>query len=221
MNGLTLVAAVAKNGVIGDSNALPWHLPEDLKHFKQLTSGHAVIMGRKTWESLPLRFRPLPGRLNIVLTRDPRYVAEGAMVVHTLQEALKVGAGPSQTDSPLVGGSEPGLRARGVNHVGAGGTAPEETRRAAPSVSSPPGGGAPHGGAFGGGLFVIGGAELYAHALPLADRLELTEIDRDFPGDVFFPEIAPDEWREISRQPGISSNGLRYAFTTYERTQST
>ncbi|MDP2109045.1 MAG: dihydrofolate reductase, partial [Rhodocyclaceae bacterium] len=114
MNGLTLVAAVAKNGVIGDSNALPWHLPEDLKHFKQLTSGHAVIMGRKTWESLPLRFRPLPGRLNIVLTRDPRYVAEGAMVVHTLQEALKVGAG---------------------------GTA-----------------------------FIIGGAELYAHALPLADR---------------------------------------------------
>jgi dihydrofolate reductase len=165
-----------------------------LKHFKQLTSGYAVIMGRKTWESLPLRFRPLPGRLNIVLTRDPSYVATGASVVHTLQEALKVGAG---------------------------GTAPEETRRAAPSVSSPPGGGAPHGGAFGGGLFVIGGAELYAHALPLADRLELTEIDRDFPGDVFFPEIAPDEWREISRQPGISSNGLRYAFTTYERTQST
>jgi dihydrofolate reductase len=165
MNGLTLVAAVAKNGVIGDSNALPWHLPEDLKHFKQLTSGYAVIMGRKTWESLPLRFRPLPGRLNIVLTRDPSYVATGASVVHTLQEALKVGAG---------------------------GTA-----------------------------FIIGGAELYAHALPLADRLELTEIDRDFPGDVFFPEIAPDEWREISRQPGISSNGLRYAFTTYERTQST
>jgi dihydrofolate reductase len=165
MNGLTLVAAVAKNGVIGDSNALPWHLPEDLKHFKQLTSGHAVIMGRKTWESLPLRFRPLPGRLNIVLTRDPSYVATGASVVHTLQEALKVGAG---------------------------GTA-----------------------------FIIGGAELYAHALPLAERLELTEIDRDFPGDVFFPEIAPDEWRETSRQPGISSNGLRYAFTTYERTQST
>jgi dihydrofolate reductase len=165
MNGLTLVAAVAKNGVIGDSNALPWHLPEDLKHFKQLTSGHAVIMGRKTWESLPLRFRPLPGRLNIVLTRDPSYVATGASVVHTLQEALKVGAG---------------------------GTA-----------------------------FIIGGAELYAHALPLAERLELTEIDRDFPGDVFFPEIAPDEWREISRQPGISSNGLCYAFTTYERTQST
>jgi dihydrofolate reductase len=165
MNGLTLVAAVASNGVIGDSNALPWHLPEDLKHFKQLTSGHAVIMGRKTWESLPLRFRPLPGRLNIVLTRDPSYVATGASVVHTLQEALKVGAG---------------------------GTA-----------------------------FIIGGAELYAHALPLAERLELTEIDRDFPGDVFFPEIAPDEWRETSRQPGISSNGLRYAFTTYERTQST
>lgn len=162
---LTLIAAVAKNGVIGDSNALPWHLPEDLKHFKQLTSGHAVIMGRKTWESLPLRFRPLPGRLNIVLTRDPSYAAEGATVVHSMADALAAAAGRT--------------------------------------------------------AFVIGGAELYAHALPLADKLELTEIARDFPGDAFFPEIDPTAWREIARQPGISADELRYDFVTYERTQST
>ena len=119
---LTLIAAVAKNGVIGNSNALPWHLPEDLRHFKALTSGHAVIMGRKTWESLPARFRPLPGRRNIVVTRDPGYAAEGATVVHSLQEAIQVGAGPSQADAgspPLgVGGSEPLLRAWGDNIVG-------------------------------------------------------------------------------------------------------
>ncbi|MDP1652138.1 MAG: dihydrofolate reductase [Rhodocyclaceae bacterium] len=165
MNGLTLIAAVAKNGVIGDSNALPWHLPEDLKHFKQLTSGHAVIMGRKTWESLPLRFRPLPGRLNIVLTRDPSCVAAGATVVHTLQEALKVGAG---------------------------GTA-----------------------------FIIGGAELYAHALPLTERLELTEIDAEFFGDAFFPDYDRAQWREVKRETGRTDAGLGYAFVTYERTQST
>ncbi|MDO8958434.1 MAG: dihydrofolate reductase [Rhodocyclaceae bacterium] len=194
MKGLTLIAAVASNGVIGDSNALPWHLPEDLKHFKQLTNGHAVIMGRKTWESLPPRFRPLPGRLNIVLTRDPSYVAEDASVVHSLADALKVGAG---------------------------GTAPEETRRAAPSVSSPPGGRAPHGGAFGGGLFVIGGAELYAHALPLAERLELTEIDAEFFGDAFFPDYDRAQWREVKRETGRTDAGLGYAFVTYERTQST
>ena len=80
-DGLTLIAALARNGVIGNNNALPWHLPEDLKHFKELTTGHAVIMGRKTWESLPARFRPLPGRQNIVVTRDPAYEAPGATVV--------------------------------------------------------------------------------------------------------------------------------------------
>ena len=166
---LTLIAAVAKNGVIGDGNALPWHLPEDLRHFKALTSGHAVIMGRKTWESLPARFRPLPGRLNIVMTRDPSYAAEGAMVVHSMPEALTAAAGHS--------------------------------------------------------AFVIGGAELYAHALPLADRLELTELAREFSGDAFFPEIDPTAWRETARAEqsaeAAAAAGFDYAFVTYARTQST
>ncbi len=169
MNELVLIAAVAKNGVIGKDNALPWHLPEDLKHFKALTTGHAVIMGRKTWESLPARFRPLPDRLNIVVTRNPGYSAPGATVVHSLAEAQKVGAG---------------------------GTAP---------VS----------------LFVIGGAELYAHALPQAMRLELTEIDVDAEGDARFPDFDRALWREMQRHSGISADGLRYAFVRYERTQST
>jgi dihydrofolate reductase len=162
---LVLIAAVAKNGVIGKDNALPWHLPEDLKHFKQLTTGHAVIMGRKTWESLPERFRPLPGRLNIVVTRDPAYIAAGATIAHSLAEAEK------------VGGS---------------GTA-----------------------------FIIGGAALYAQALPLAQRLELTEIDAEFSGDAHFPPIDRAQWQELSRNPGLSAAGLGYAFVTYGRTQST
>jgi dihydrofolate reductase len=158
---LVLIAAVAKNGVIGKDNALPWHLPEDLKHFKALTTGHAVIMGRKTWESLPERFRPLPGRLNIVVTRNAGYAAPGATVVHSLEEAQKVGAG---------------------------GTA-----------------------------FVIGGAELYAHALPLAQRLELTEIDAEFPGDAHFPAIDRVLWREAAHVGATSASGLAYAFVSYER----
>jgi len=159
---ISLIAAVAKNGVIGRDNALPWHLPEDMKHFKALTTGHAVLMGRKTWESLPPKFRPLPNRQNYVLTRDTSYVAAGATVLHSLDEAMKVGAG---------------------------GTA----------------------------LFIIGGAELYRHALPLAQRLELTEIDATFAGDAHFPTFDRAQWREVKRESGSGADDLRYAFVTYER----
>ncbi len=159
---MALIAAVARNGVIGKDNALPWHLPEDLKHFKQLTTGQAVIMGRKTWESLPERFRPLPGRDNIVVTRNVGYVSPGATVAHTLAAALQ--------------------------KVGVGQTA-----------------------------YVIGGAELYAHALPTAGRLELTEIDVDVDGDAYFPAYDREQWCEVSRQSGVSTNGMRYAFITFER----
>ena len=156
-----MIAAMARNGVIGKDNALPWHLPEDLKHFKALTTGHAVIMGRKTWESLPVRFRPLPDRLNIVVTRDTHYAAAGATVVHSLEEAQKVGAGRTP--------------------------------------------------------FVIGGAEIYTHVLPLATRLELTEIDADVDGDAWFPAFDRTVWREAARTAGVSAAGLRYAFVTYVR----
>ncbi len=162
---ITLIAAVARNGVIGSNNALPWHLPEDMKHFRQLTTGNVVIMGRKTWESLPERFRPLPDRLNVVVTRNADYAAAGATVVHALDQAIKVGVGRT--------------------------------------------------------AFIIGGAELYAHAFQKAERLELTEIDADIDGDAYFPAFDRAQWREVGRQRGISAEGLRYAFVTYERTQST
>jgi dihydrofolate reductase len=158
---LTLIAALARNGVIGIDNKLPWHLPEDLQHFKALTTGQAVIMGRKTWESLPPKFRPLPGRHNIVVTRDPNYLASGATVVHSLEQA-----------------------------AAAAGTAT---------------------------AFVIGGAELYRQALPLATRLELTEIDADFAGDAHFPEFDRAAWREVARTAGTTAAGFGYAFVSYEQ----
>ncbi len=159
---LTLIVAVARNGVIGLDNRLPWHLPADLKHFRALTLGRTVIMGRKTWESLPNKFRPLPGRQNIVVTRSAGYAAEGAVVVGSLPAAVAA----AQSDE----------------------------------------------------AFVIGGAELYAAALPLADRLQLTEIDADFDGDTHFPAVAPREWREAARETNRGETGPGYAFVTYERT---
>lgn len=158
---LTLIAAVARNGVIGIENRLPWRLPADLKHFKTLTLGHTVIMGRKTWESLPARFRPLPGRRNIVVSRNAGYSASGATVVLSLPEAI------GEADS--------------------------------------------------GEAFVIGGAELYAAALPLADRLQLTEIDATFEGDTYFPAIDPLQWHETMRETHHDEDGFDYAFVTYQK----
>ena len=156
---LTIIAAIAANGVIGKDNRMPWHLPEDLKRFKALTMGHAMIMGRKTWESLPGR---LPGRPHIVVSRNPAYRAEGATVVSSLAAA-----------------------------VGAAGAGDE--------------------------VFVIGGAELYAQALPIADRLQLTEIAADFAGDAHFPDWQRTDWRETARAAHRAEAGFDYAFVTYER----
>lgn len=162
MPEIIIIAAVARNRVIGKDNQLLWNIPEDMAHFKALTAGHPVIMGRKTWESLPARFRPLPDRDNIVVTRNPGYLAPGAAVAHSLEDALR--------------------------KVGAGKTA-----------------------------FVIGGAELYRHALPLARRLELTEIDADIDGDTRFPAFDRAAWRETRRETGAGANGLAYAFVAYAR----
>ena len=159
---VTLIAAVARNGVIGLDNRLPWRLPADLKHFKALTLGHTVIMGRKTWESLPASFRPLPGRQNIVVTRDGSYRAGGATVANSLPAAIAA--------------AEPGAAC------------------------------------------VIGGAELYAAALPLADRLQLTEIDASFEGDTHFPVIDQNQWSEVTRDTHHDEAGFDYAFVCYQRT---
>ncbi len=159
MSEVVLIAAVARNGVIGKGGALPWHLPEDLRHFKALTLGHPIIMGRRTWESLG---RPLPGRHNIVVSRDAQWQPVGAERADSLPAALALAAG-------------------------------------APRV------------------FVIGGAQLYAAALPLADALELTEIDADFDGDTHFPDWPREQFVETSRQPAVSASGLRYALVSYRR----
>ena len=156
---VTLLAAVAGNGVIGRDGALPWHLSEDLKRFKALTMGHAIVMGRKTHESIG---RLLPGRRSIIVTRQPGYRVEGATVAHSLPAALAA--------------------ARGDDEV-----------------------------------FVIGGGEVYIAALPLADRLELTEIGRDFDGDARFPPWHKHEWREVARTSHRSAEGLPFDFVTYDR----
>ncbi len=159
---LALIAAYARGGVIGIANSLPWHLPEDMKFFRETTRGKPVIMGRKTWESLPDAFRPLPGRRNIVVSRNPGYAAPGASVVSGLPEALAAAGGFDIA-------------------------------------------------------FVIGGAELYRQALPLADRLLLTEIDRAYEGDAFFPDFDRSTWREASRDARTAESGLPFAFVTYQR----
>ena len=158
---LNLIYARASNGVIGKDNRLPWHLPEDLAHFKRTTLGCPVIMGRKTWDSLPPKFRPLPGRLNLVLTNDRSWRPDGAEVVHSLPDAL--------TRCPA--GQE---------------------------------------------AWVIGGAQVYALALPLARRVVVTEIAQDFDGDAHAPVLGP-EWVETAREAHVAASGLPFAFVTYTR----
>jgi dihydrofolate reductase len=160
---LALVAAVARNGVIGAGNALPWHLPEDLRHFRSLTTGHAIIMGRRTFESIG---RALPGRQNIVVTSRPLGAAD-VTAARSLDDALAAVAMPAPA-------------------------------------------------------FCIGGGLLYRAALPLADALYLTEIDRDFAGDAWFPAFDRHEWREVERTAGRSegADALPFAFVTYERVRT-
>lgn len=162
---ITVIAALAADGGIGRKGDLLWHLREDLRHFKGLTMGAPVVMGRKTWESLPKR--PLPGRRNVVITRNADYIAEGADVVTSLEEGLKLAI--------------------------------------------------PEAEAAGKEVFVIGGGSIYAEVLPMAEALELTEIDAVAEGvDTWFPTINKTEWEEKGRTPG-EENGIRYSFVRYER----
>lgn len=158
---LHLIFARARNGVIGRNNTLPWHLPEDLAHFKRTTLGQPVVMGRKTWDSIPSKFRPLPGRTNLVVTRQTDWQAQGATVVHSIAEAIQ--------------------------------RCPVDAT-----------------------VWVIGGAEVYAQALPLASQAVVTEIDGDFEGDAFAPTFGP-EWLETQREEHISQGGLPYRFLTLIR----
>lgn len=163
MPRISLIYARAANGVIGKDNTMPWHLPEDMAHFKRLTQGWPVIMGRKTWDSLPPRFRPLPGRTNVVITRQPDWKEAGAEPASSLADALKL---CSQSEE----------------------------------------------------VWVIGGAQIYAQAEPLADRIEVTEIAQDFEGDAFAPPLGP-QWIESAREDHVSSSGLKFSFITYNKHQ--
>jgi dihydrofolate reductase len=158
---VALAWAQAANGVIGDRGALPWHLPEDLARFKALTMGATVVMGRATWESLPERVRPLPGRTNVVLSRRPGWTAPGATVVGSLAAAIEAAEGD---------------------------------------------------------VWVIGGAGVFAAALPLADRVEVTELQDAFDGDVRAPAL-DGRWREVAREPAdgwlVSRTGLAYRTRSY------
>lgn len=159
---ISLIAAVARNRALGKDGQLLWHLPEDMRYFRETTRGKPVIMGRKTWESLPDAFRPLPGRRNIVISRNPAYDAPGATLAGSLEEAARL----TQDDAEV---------------------------------------------------FIIGGAEIYRQALPLAQRLYLTEVTQDFAADAFFPEFSDREWREISRSEQKSGSGLEFTFAVYQR----
>ncbi|RYF33173.1 MAG: dihydrofolate reductase [Comamonadaceae bacterium] len=160
---VNLILARAANGVIGVDGALPWHLPEDMAHFKATTAGAPVVMGRKTWDSLPPKFKPLPGRTNIVVTRQGNFDEEGLRRAASLREALAI-----------------------CEQLGA----PE--------------------------AWVIGGAQIYAEAEPVAQRVIVTEIDRDFEGDAFAPRFG-EGWRETARAGHVAGNGLPYSFVTLER----
>lgn len=158
---ISLVAAAAENNIIGKENALPWRLPADLKFFKNLTMGHTMIMGRKTFQSVG---KPLPGRKTIIITRDRSFAAEGCIVLGSLSEAFEYCKNEEE-------------------------------------------------------IFVVGGAEIYHQSLPLSDKIYLTRVHGIFAGDTYFPEIPPNEWKELSREEfrADEKNIYPYSFIQYTR----
>jgi dihydrofolate reductase len=161
---LSIIVAQARNRVIGSAHDLPWYLPADLRHFKELTTGHTVIMGRKTYDSIVARLgKPLPNRTNVVLTRDRTFAAPGIFVAHTMDQALRT---------------------------------IEDTE-----------------------AFVIGGAQIYEQAMPVVDKLYVTEVAANITGDTFFPPINPKEWKEVFRESHDKDdkNPYNYSFVIYER----
>jgi dihydrofolate reductase len=164
---IVLVAAVSENGVIGRDNALPWRLKSDLRHFRAMTIGRPVLMGRKTYLSIG---KALPGRTNIVVSRDVAFAAPGVIVAPTLEAGLDAAHG-------------------------------DALRRGADEIA------------------VIGGADLFAQTLPMADRLEITRVHAEIPGDTTFPAIDPAVWREEGRRDQAAATGddADMTFLTYRR----
>ena len=158
---VSIIVAIAQNGTIGDKNSLLWHIKEDMRFFRTTTSGHAVIMGRKTFESLGSK--PLPKRKNIVITRAERDF-EGAFTAHSLEEAIAMAEGDEE-------------------------------------------------------IFIIGGAQIYAEALSVADRMYITRVERDYEGDTSFPEIDYSKWQLVSeeRYERGEEFDAPFAFLCYDR----
>lgn len=156
---ISLIAAIAQNNCIGKHNSLPWNIPEDLKHFKELTTGKTVLMGRKTWESIPEQFRPLPKRKNIVITTQSDFIVpESVELFHSLGDAISAHNNEN--------------------------------------------------------IFVIGGANIYAQTIGLADTLYITHVNQIVDGDAFFPEIDKNIWKETERE-----NHENFSFVTYTKIQ--
>ena len=158
---ISIIVAMAQNRTIGINNTLPWRCPADLKHFKALTMGHHMIMGRKTFDSIG---KPLPGRTTVVVTRNPELKIDGCIVTHSLNQAIAACTGDEE-------------------------------------------------------IFIVGGAELYAQALPLADTIYLTEIQQDVSGDAHFPAFNQEQWREIACEAHTQEapQPLTYHFVTLQR----
>jgi dihydrofolate reductase len=181
---ISLIAAIGKNNELGKNNTLVWNMPIDLAYFRKTTSGHPVIMGRKTFESIG---RPMPNRRNIIITRDLNYKKDGIEVVHSLDEALELVKTSPQPSPGRRGGSFP--------FQGKAGDEVEE-------------------------IFIIGGEEIFKQSIPIADRLYITHIDaKDKDATVFFPEIIPIVWNEISHEEHKKDekNPFNYTFSIYER----
>lgn len=163
---ISIIVAVDENNVIGKDNALIWHLPADMKFFKEKTTGHSVITGRKNYESIPEKFRPLPNRTNIIITRQKNYHAPGAIIVGSIDEAIE--------KAKQTGDEE---------------------------------------------IFIIGGAEIFQQSMHLTDKLYLTKIYHSFEGDVYFPMINSNEWKETEYKKGIVDEKNKYPhdFFVYEK----
>ncbi len=156
---IIIIVAVAENNAIGKDNRLLWRLPDDMKFFKEKTEGHCVVTGRRNYESIPEKFRPLPGRTNIVVTRQKDYSAPGAMVVESIDAAIELAKG------------------RGEDQ-----------------------------------LYIIGGGEIYAQCMGIADEILFTRVHHSFDADTFFPEIG-SEWKEVWSEHHAVDEKHAYSFT--------
>jgi dihydrofolate reductase len=207
-----LIWAEAADGVIGNDGVMPWHLPEDLAHFKQLTLGSPVVMGRKTWDSLNPRFKPLPGRRNIVVTRQNGWHVDGADAAHSVAEALDRAAAETRT-ATSPGAADPAVASASAPAASAPVASAPVASAASASAAS-----APAASAAAMSVWVIGGAEIFAAVIDRADALEVTEIRTVVTGDTRAPAI-DDRWEQTQVDPlegwHTSRTGLDYRFLTY------